>query len=275
MPQFMYGTIFLNNGEDKVTYAARPGVPLGTRGVTEDGRAFRLASANAALEAGRVVQARAGVADFDMDLSVENGASVGDFDVQVLLGATTLGEDEFAGGEMYINDGPGEGHLYRIASHAAAEVSTPATITLAEPVRSTLMTTLSLAGLIHNEYSSVVEIDADTALTGIKGVTPVAVAAGRFFWCQTWGRASVLTSSATTLPVVGAVVIPQLTSSTIAGAIEAMEQFATALPVQSSTFASAGVPAGMGTRDLPILGVAELIQAVDTDYQIVFLTIKP
>lgn len=276
MPAFLYGTTTLSPGEEKRTYVSTDfdtlGHPLGTRAVTSDGRVFRLALAAEALTAGKLLQARSGVTNFD-NRPVENAASIGAIDVQLLLGATTIGLDEYSGGYLYGRDGPGEGHIYRISSHPTVgqEVSTLVTFRLMEPIRSTDLTTVSEMGLVHNDYHNVLMFDVDNTLSRVVGVAPVDVANAAYFWCQTWGRTPILYSSDIAVGVVGNVAMPMQTTSTIAGAIGGPEFFATVLPVQTSTFASGATM----SRDYPIIGQFDTFLATDTDHTLVFLMLSP
>jgi len=275
-------TVSLSYGMEKATTTNKRH-PLGTRGVLPDGRIFRYAENSAtALEAGRLVQSGATFqgGDFDMDLAIESTYpdtdfnALGDLDLTIVTSDLTLGTvlpaDFYADGWMYINDGPGEGHIYRISSHTSqdSDASTALRVHLAgdDALVSTALTTASLVGLIASKYYQPVPTDLDTTLTVPVGVTPAAIAASVFFWVQTWGLCSVwiTTDSAGAVPVVGRTVVPQITTSDEAGSVTGV----TTLQTSDNTV---GIP----ELNLPVIGVAAVIAAVDSDYGLVDLRISP
>lgn len=274
-------TVVLSFGMEKAATADKRH-PLGTRGVLPDGRVFRYAENSAvALEAGRLIQAGATFqgGDFDMDLAIESTFpdtdfnALGDLDLAIVTSDLTLGTvlpaDFYASGWMYVNDGPGEGHVYRISSHTSqdSDASTVLRIRLSgnDELVSTALTTASLVGLVASPYFRPVPTDLDTTLTQVVGVTPTSIGASLFFWAQTWGAAAVniRTDSAGAIPVVGRTVVPQVTTSDEAGSVTGV----TTLQTSDNTV---GIP----ELNLPVIGVAMLIAAVDSDYGMIFLQIS-
>jgi hypothetical protein len=128
------------------------------------------------------------------------------------------------------------------------------------------MTTASLVGLLENEFKDVVPVDIDTTLQQVLGVASTEIADNEYFWLQTWGYASVRSEGGTQLPTLGQTVTAAVSTSDQAGSIEAYELFATALPVQSSTLPG---------RDLPVVGVAVGVVSVNSDHQLISLTLRP
>jgi len=278
-------TVSLSYGMEKQTDAsgaANKVHPLGTRGVLPDGRVFRYCeNSGAAKEAGRLLQAAATLqsGNFDMDVAVEStfgGAgfnAIGDQDIALVTSDLTLDTvlpaDFYADGWLYINDGPGEGQVHRISSHTSqdSDASTVLRIHLAgdDALASTALTTASLTGLIASPYYQPVETDLDTTLTQIIGVTPTAIAASVYFWVQTWGPAAVwiTTDSAGAVPVVGRTVVAQVTTSDEVGSVTGV----TTLQTSDDTV---GVP----EPDLPVIGTAMVVAAVDSDYGMIYLTIS-
>ena len=179
-------------GAEKATTTTKREHPLGAVGMTPDGRCFRWAFAGEAIGAGQLVMQKGAVANHDMDLATAAAAAVGATTITVTLGATAATEDQYEDGAIYINDGAGEGHLYAIRSHPAADASASLVVTLHETVREALTTGTSLSGLIENDYKDVEIYDADDIDGPALGVAPTEVANDEYFWLQTSGRAAVL-----------------------------------------------------------------------------------
>ena len=274
-------TVVLSYGMEKQTTTTKRH-PLGTRGVLPDGRVFRYAENSAtAKEAGRLLQAGATFhnGDFDMDIAIESTYpdtdynALGDLDLAIVTSDLTLDTvlpaDFYADGWMYVNDGPGEGHVYRISSHTSqdSDASTALRVHLAgdDALVSTALSTASLVGLVASPYYQPVPTDLDTTLTQQVGVTPAAIAASVFFWVQTWGPAAVwiTTDVGGAVPVVGRTVVAQVTTSDEAGSVTGV----TTLQTSDNTV---GVP----ELNLPVIGQAMVIAAVDSDYGMIFLTIS-
>jgi len=179
-------------GAEKATTTTKREHPLGAVGMTPDGRCFRWAFAGEAIGAGQLVMQKGAVANHDMDLATAAAAAVGATTITVTLGATAATEDQYEDGAIYINDGAGEGHLYAIREHPAADASASLVVTLHETVREALTTGTSLSGLIENDYKDVEIYDANDIDGPALGVAPAEVANDEYFWLQTSGRAAVL-----------------------------------------------------------------------------------
>ena len=267
-------TVELSFGMEKVTSVlALKSHPYGTRGVLPDGRVFRYAFSNGAFTAGRIMQAAVQPhgGENDMDLPISSaGNAIGDqnVDVDFTTGISTILEaDEYEDGKLYVNDGPGEGHLYRISSHSSqtSDFATAMPFKLADDdqIRSTALTTLSLVGLIKNQYKDVVGIDLDVTYTNVVGATPVDVDDNRNFWLQTYGEAAILVADNATVPALGRGIQPQLTTSDIVGAVSGID---------TSLSSDAGAEPDI---NVPIIGYSLVVAAVDTDYGYMFLQISP
>lgn len=272
-------TVFaeLSYGDEKKTYSTK-GHPLGTRGVLPDGRVFRFSlNGGTAREAGLLMQA--GVQPFDgewdMDVAVESTHSagspnIGSKDIPLLATGTltsALLVDHYQDGLMYVNDGPGEGHVYHVSSHPALSSDGGSTVLVVhlggdDEIVSTALSTLSLVGLIVNEYSLPVPTDIDTTLTRVLGVMPAAVAADQYFWLQTYGPAAVSIADNPAVPVVGRNVVPNISTSDEAGSVVS----------ESTAFTS---DANEPDRDVPVIGYAMGVAAAATDKGLIFLTISP
>ena len=167
---------------------------LGTRATTPDGRVFYYAEAsNAAIaRGGNVVNGIAAVAAHDMDLAAAaTSAGATSFTTGTSL---TVTKDQYADGYVYLNDGPGEGEIYKVKSNTAVSGATGLSITIDEPDGFiTALTTSSLFGLMYSPYKDIHIVDGNgTPTTGVVGVTTAPVTADYFCWVQTAGPAAVL-----------------------------------------------------------------------------------
>ena len=252
-----YGTIYGDPGDEKVTGTTKIH-PYGTRMVIGGDRVFKYGgvSSAGAVGAGNIVQAAASTAAHDMDLVITAAVAVGGKSITVTTTATDAVKDLYADGYVYINDGAGEGHTYKILSHAAHDYSDEADLTLnfydgdtcAEAID-----TSALAGVFQNPYSNQVvsTAGAHNARTGvITGVCATEMTASYYGWFQTWGPAAVLISTSAT--IVGKHV---RTSDNVAGAVEPL--------IRAGT-----------NEDWEEIGVAGIEGAADTDYGIIDLRIS-
>ena len=243
------GYVELTYGDEKKEDVAEIlGLVLGTRGITPDGRVFRYAKAGEALGAGKLCQDPLAIANEDMDLVTQAAAAIGDTQILVTTGGA-VAVDLYKDGYIYINDGPGEGHIYRIKGNTVTSGAATMTVTLedGETVREALTTAGSLSGLKKNPYNGTLLYN--TTPDGIaRGVAPIEVTNAYYFWLQTWGDAAVLIDGTV---VLGKSVVPGLN---VTGS------------------ADAHVTTGDDSGDI---GRVEPPIAVTTDYGHVFLTISP
>lgn len=189
------------------------GNDLGTVGQTVDGRQFRWCKNGAvALSAGRVVQAEVPGANFD-ELAVVAAQAVGDKTVTITNGNTAITANMFRGGYLNVEDDTGEGHMYRIASHPAADTSASCVITLAVGLQ-VAITTSTTVGLTKHKCDAVI-IHPSPPTAAVVGVAPTSIAANAYFWAQFRGQASVLTDGVITA---GKYVMP---SASVDGAVAA------------------------------------------------------
>ncbi len=182
--------------------------PLGTRGWTEDGRAFHYAKAGASdLVAGQVLQSPAIVAGH---LALALATSVGSTGIgSIAIGATcasSVAANLYAEGYLQVSAGVGQGYNYRISSHAAVSTGATGTFNLyPEDALVVALGTTSIVALIANKYNGVIQAPVTTATGVIVGVAPYVIAATQYGWIQTWGDCPVLMSGAGALgdPLVG------------------------------------------------------------------------
>lgn len=242
-------TIYGKRGwEKKLTSTQRH--KLGTRMAFANGKVFRYCLVGGTeIAAGRIVQAPATVAAHDMDLAVSEAAAAGATTVTVGT-SLTVTKDQYKEGLMYVNDAAGEGTTYDVKSNTAVSGAVGLVVTLdEEDGLSIALTTSSLVGLTYSMYDQVI-VQPTTLTNIIAGVSPTTMTADYYGWLQTWGYAAVLMQG---VAVVGDQVAPAETTAAGAGVL-----------LDSSS-----------AQDNESIGVAALIPAVSTDFQLVKLTIDP
>ena len=245
---FTYGTLWGDYGDEKVTGTSQIH-PYGTRMVLPDGRVFYYGQTDGAQTAGAICQSAVGVANHDMDLAV-NTAAAGAKSLSVTVGGTAVTANQYADGYVYVNDGTGEGHIYKIRQHDAISSSGSGTINLYDGDAIVVaFEAATIVGLAKNPYKDFIVFP--TTATG----HPVGVAAtdfddDDFGWLQTWGPAAVLCDVAF---VIGNHV---RVSDNTAGSGEPLDRDGSA-------------------EDEVSIGIASLIAPVTTDYGYVNLTINP
>jgi hypothetical protein len=243
-------TIYGKKGwEKKLTSTQRH--KLGTRMALDNGKVFRYCLVGGTeIAAGRIVQAPATVGAHDMDLAVSEAAAVGATTVTVGT-SLTVTKDQYKEGLMYVNDGAGEGTTYDVKSNTAVSGAAGLVVTLdEEDGLSIALTTSSLVGLTYSMYDQVIVQPLGGVTNVAAGVSPTTMTADYYGWLQTWGYAAVLMQG---VAVVGDQVGPAETSADGAGVL-----------LDSSS-----------AQDNESIGVAALIPAVSTDFQLVKLTIDP
>lgn len=254
-------TVGLSIGEEKLSYASNQnGRVLGTRAVLPDGRVFRWAlNGGSALEAGKLVQTMAEISSsvHVNGLTVVNTTVTGVTTITVLMATTPLTANLYADGDLVVDTSPGQA-MYRIKSHAGADSGVNAEFTLYESdeIKDPMTSGTTLVGFRRNPYTSV--IVAPTTITGAPiGVCPIAVAANRYFWLQTWGVALVNMDQA---PVAGKRVITGILS---AGNLDI------------SSTSSADTTGANEASSYPQIGIAQTAGAGADKYHRIFLTISP
>ena len=243
-----YGTIWGDYGDEKVTGTTKLH-PYGTRMVLPDSRVYYYGQTDGAQTAGAICQSAVGIGNHDMDLAT-NTASAGDKSVTVTVGGTAATEDQYADGYLYINDGTGQGHNYKIRQHDAIDSSGSGAINLMDgDAIITGFEAATIAGLAKNPYKDFI-VFPTTATGHPVGVAPTDFDDDDYGWLQTWGPAAVLCDVAF---VIGNHV---RVSDNTAGSGEPLDRDGSA-------------------EDEVVIGIASLIAPVTTDYGYVNLTINP
>ena len=225
---------------------------LGTRMSFDDGRVFRYCEVGGSdIAAGAIVQAPAGIANHDMDLAIATAAS-GVTSLTVTLGGTASTKNQYKDGYLYVNDGTGEGSIYKIKSNAAGSSGSTCVITLDEEDGTVTAVTngTTLVGLAVNPYSNVI-ISPTTVTNVAVGVAPRALTSDYYGWLQTWGAASVLCNAA---GVIGEAV--RVGGASTAGGFEDLDRDGT-------------------NENEQVIGHQMLIASVATDYALIDLNIAP
>ena len=123
-------------------------------------------------------------------------ADIGDNAVTIITAGTNIVANEYKGGYLYVNDGTGEGHCYKIKSHPAHVHGTSPNclMTLYDPIIIALVASgTSQVSLAHNKYTKLIVQPATTPLTGQTiGVPQVLITAAYYGWVQTGGPAAAL-----------------------------------------------------------------------------------
>jgi len=147
---------------------------------------------------------------------------VGTKKVTLTLGATPLAANEMAGGWMHVNDGTGQGQVFRILSHPAALAGASCEFTLIDPITTAFNAADTLCALTPNPYKAAI-IHPSPPTAQLVGVPVVAITANYYGWFKTRGPAAVLTQG--TLYIYHSVV----PSATVDGAVMAASHSHTAL----------------------------------------------
>ena len=250
-------TVYLSYGMEKAITSGQKH-KLGTRAETPDGRVFYYAKEDGTgiANAGLIVDNVAAVGDHDMDVPTTAAHSVGDTTISIEVPTTDLTANQYKDGYMVINDGPGQGEVYRIKSPPAHDASDDNTVIFTideEDGIRTALTTASLWGIFYNPYSAVKLIDGDgTQTTGPLGVTTAGVTASYYCWLQTSGIASVLVSGTTVMVLGDAIEVSQVSGQSGAATLH-----------DSS-----------GATDLMPIGSAMSVASAAGDYGLVMLSIR-
>lgn len=185
---------------------------LGTRGYSEDGRAFRYVLAGASnLVAGNCIQSPAIVANHLANTPPI--VAVGAKSFTYTPGATLGAVNQYADGYLQVDTTPGNGYTYGIKDHAAFASATAFTLNLDDPLQVAL-TASSRVGLLANKYAGVIQMPVTTATGLLVGVASYVIVAAQYGWIQTWGPCSTLIAGT---PALGAIV---MTPGAVAGAAE-------------------------------------------------------
>lgn len=219
---------------------------LGTVYIDQAGNAYRYCKAGAsALSAGKMGVAPVAVANH-INKAPAIDVAIAATTVKVVVGATAVTENQYAGGFLQINSGPSAGIQYRIHGNTACASAGTTIVQLAEPVRVAMTAAASKVSLLPDQFNGVIE--SATATSVPVGVPNCAVPAGGFYFAQIKGVVAALVAGT---PAVGSL----LTLGAVAGS----------LAIVSATIAT--------TVAQPILGQVYATAGVDTEYKPVLLNL--
>lgn len=268
-------TVVLDYGEIK-SETSNQRAPLGTRGVSPDGRVFRYSHSGAAIKIGWPVQAEiaynvTGLYGLSSSKNLPLAAGTTHTStwtyIQVetswLAGTTALIKDQWAEGYLFVGscaDGvfttsTGVGQIVHIKNHSgSADSSTEHTqfhLMDGEHLVESVSTDHSV-GLMKNPYKDVIgytQANSPTAM--VLGTALTNISSGYYFWLQTWGPAVLACGEAL-------VMANPVTVSTDAGDSGVTED------IRSSE----------ATADTNTIGHA-MLPCIASDYAMVMLQISP
>ena len=242
-PTRLYGRF----GDEKVSNSTKRH-KFGTIMELPDGSLYRYCLVGEAIGAGQLCQGPLAIANHDMDLAIAANAAVGASTFTITLGGTAATLNQYQDGWVYINDGAGEGHKYRLESSAVTGSGGTFTCTLEQQdtVAEALTSAASLAGLMANQYNGALLYN--TTPDGVPtGVAATEISNAEHGWLQTRGWGVVLAAGT---QVIGKESVASLNTS---GAVDPHVATGDATP-------------GVAIASSPI--------AVATDYQWVYITIE-
>ena len=181
-------------GIDPFSIGTTPLHPLGSKGITADGRIFRYAKAGSTnIATGKLCIAADIVANHE-DRAFATAGAVGDTSVSISIGGTAITANQYDEGYLAIIDDTGEGHVHKIISHGTSSAGSENVTFFISPGLEEATTTSTTVTLIRNLYSGVLISDGSQADIPV-GVTPIALTGDNYGWLQTGGIASVLTDT--------------------------------------------------------------------------------
>jgi hypothetical protein len=202
--------------EEETTQSSSLGLALDV----DDGAVYRYSHFVAAVTPGKLSAmdiSVAGFASIDGKFTNSAGAAKDDYgtddDIIFLTDTGTFQSENdaknvWAGGYLFVTDGPGEGFKYRIKSHPQPEVE-PAT---AGTIKLVLQDKLGVAtgseasvAIIGNPYKNLTT--ATTTDNFVTGSTVRSMTAGSFGWAQTRGWANVLIDGEAAIQLGGVAVL--------------------------------------------------------------------
>jgi hypothetical protein len=167
--------------------------PLGTRRRISDGREFiyvKMGATNAV--AGSIYQGVAPVVANHANLAITANANIGDKAVSITMGDSTLANtaNALAEGYLWINTGAGNGHAYKIKSHAAIAANANGNIALYDKLRANIAAASSKASVLKHPCKDVIVHPSPPTQTPV-GAATFIVTANYYAWLQCKGPAAV------------------------------------------------------------------------------------
>jgi hypothetical protein len=198
--------------QNMFTSSATQQHPLGTRGYTDDGRAFRYVKAGGvALVAGNAIQSPAVVPGHLGLVAFTGGAAANTLQVTVTC-ASSVAAGLYAEGYLISATSAGVGYTYRINTHPAVSTGTAGTFTLYPDDPIQVATTAATTWHLLNMWNGVIQVPITTATGTVLGIAPYVIAVTQFGWIQTWGLCGALIDATGTMAV-GATIYGVCTTS--------------------------------------------------------------
>jgi hypothetical protein len=185
---------------------------LGTELIKKDQKWRYCKNGSGALPPGKLVQASLPIGTHTSLAPAVTAIGSLTVTISDIGGAAGATANQYAGGFLQVEDGAGEGFMYRIASHPAAAANASLVITLEEGLKVAFDANTDI-GLVANPWSGAL-VSANGLTSHLLGVSTSTVAANNYFWSQVSGPCSVLAQAALT---VGLTVVR---SNGAAGAVE-------------------------------------------------------
>jgi len=166
---------------------------LGDR-LAVDERVFKYSLAGGvALAPGKIMQSPVPAADHT-GLAVATTAAAGTSSISLTNGATTAAtKNMYRDGYLWTDTGTNCGHMWKIKSNTASAINVAFTVTLFDEFPEVLTAGAVTCSLVLNPYRNLI-IQPGVPTAAVMGVAPVDVTAEYYFWLQTWGPASILTT---------------------------------------------------------------------------------
>jgi hypothetical protein len=172
---------------------------LGRRLQFHDGRVFRYTLNGAgSIGKGKAAISPALVANNLDEVQTGYTLKVGQKNVEVKLTTAPASKTHYQDGFLLVNDGTGEGQIYKIKSHDTGD--DPCKIELYDPIKTATEVT-SEVSLIPNKYNGAIILNNnDGAPTGVPvGIPLIDITAAYYFWAQTKGYAPALVDTGDTI----------------------------------------------------------------------------
>ena len=163
--------------------------PLGSILVVGGGT-FRYCVSTEALSPGKLCTARM---DSDAEDTVTVAHPIGTTQVTITA-ASAITANQYAGGQLIVDEGTDAGHVYNIKSHPAIGSASTGVITLYEGIITAWVAANTDIVLVESMYA-VQESNTDQIETPVC-VPRIAVSSGYYFWGQTRGQTCVLQDEA-------------------------------------------------------------------------------
>lgn len=189
---------------------------LGTPYVLPDGRMFRYGKAGGAdLNKAMMTQGVAAKSDYTtMSLIATTVSSGKTLTLSATTTIATLSKDEFAGGQLLVENGNGKGQLFKIASHDAWTPTTTGD-TLKVKLETSIHTKISSGdtiSLYQARYNGVVITPKAAVSAPLTGVPLVDITSGEYGWFQVRGPCPLLVNTGESLATGDTVGEPYSTS---------------------------------------------------------------